>query len=116
MMKLSPVRRDNGFRVPVYRDGNMHIVFVGDYHRRFFTTDTLPDGIKLKLSMISALATDRVLINEPPVTSEQAFRLTLYMTVPKEGFEDIGWQLSERYFVVILSSKELEVLKGDTGS
>jgi len=42
--------------------------------------------------------------------------MTLYLVVPKEGFEAIGWQLTKRYFVVILKEEELDGLRGDTGS
>lgn len=117
MMSLSPVRAyvDGYYRVPLYRHEDEHVVFVADNHKRMFTTDTLPDFIKLKLSMICASATPELLIDED--TEEiDSLATTLYLVVPKDGFETIGWQLTRRYFVVILTEEELNGLRGDTGS
>lgn len=114
MMNLSPVRSEWGFRVPLFRDGDTHIMFVGDNHRRIFTADTLPADIKLKLAMIIVSAYAEPLISED--APEESFRLTLYMMVPRVGFENIGWRLSEHYFMIVMSEDELEELKGDTGS
>ena len=121
MMSLSPVRAyvdgsyGRYYRVPLYRHEGEHIVFVADNHKRMFTTDTLPDFIKLKMSMICSSANPELLID---VDAEEidSLAMTLYLVVPKEGFETIGWQLTKRYFIVILTDEELDGLRGDTGS
>ena len=121
MMNLSPISAyvdgsyGGYYRVPVYRHEDEHIVFVGDNHRRMFTTDTLPDFIKLKLSMICGSAHPELLIDDDRAEID-SLAMTLYLVVPKEGFEAIGWQLTKRYFVVILKEEELDGLRGDTGS
>jgi hypothetical protein len=121
MMNLSPISAyvdgsyGGYYRVPVYRNEDEHVVFVGDNHKRMFTSDTLPDFIKLKLSMICASATPELLIDDDRAEID-SLAMTLYLVVPKEGFEAIGWQLTKRYFVVILKEEELDGLRGDTGS
>jgi hypothetical protein len=65
--------------------------------------------------MICSSANPELLID---VDAEEidSLAMTLYLVVPKEGFETIGWQLTKRYFIVILTDEELDGLRGDTGS
>lgn len=120
MMSLSPITANlpnegqKHYRVPVYQEGDDHTVFVGDNFRRKFTLDTLPDYLALKLSMIKASAKPELLIND--AEDSPSFAMLLYSMLPYEGFETIGWQLSKRYMMVILTESQLEELKGDTGS
>lgn len=121
MMSLSPLTANvedesqKYYRVPVYQEGEEHIVFVGDNFKRRFTLDTLPDFLALKLSMIKASAISELLIDDTEEDSP-SFALLLYSMLPYEGFETVGWQLSKRYMMVILTEAELEELKGDTRS
>lgn len=121
MMSLSPIEAElpdesqKYYRVPVYQDGEEHIVFVGDNFKRRFSLDTLPDFLALKLSMIKASAKSELLIDDVN-DNDPSFVLTLYSVLPADGFETIGWQLSKRYMMVILTEAELEELKGDTRS
>ena len=120
MMNLSPITANvpdesqKYYRVPVYQEGDEHTVFVGDNFRRRFTLDTLPDFLALKLSMIKASAKPELLIDD--TEDSPSFAMLLYSMLPFEGFETIGWQLSKRYMVVILTEEQLEELKGDTRS
>jgi hypothetical protein len=120
MMNLSPITANvpdesqKYYRVPVYQEGDEHTVFVGDNFRRRFTLDTLPDFLALKLSMIKASAKPELLIDD--TEDSPSFAMLLYAMLPFEGFETIGWQLSKRYMVVILTEEQLEELKGDTRS
>ena len=121
MMILSPLSANvedesqKYYRVPVHQDGDVHTVFVGDNFRRRFTPNTLPDFLALKLSMIKASAKPELLIDDAE-DHNPSFAMLLYSMLPYEGFETIGWQLSKRYMMVILTEDELESLKGDTGS
>jgi hypothetical protein len=121
MMTLSPLEANvlnesqKYYRVPVYQEGDEHIVFVGDNFKRRFTLDTLPDFLALKLSMIKAVAKPELLIDDME-DHNPSFAILLYSMLPYEGFETIGWQLSKRYMMVILTEDELEELKGDTRS
>jgi hypothetical protein len=120
MMNLSPITANvpdesqKYYRVPVYQEGEEHIVFVGDNFKRRFTLDTLPDFLALKLSMIKASAIPELLIDD--TEDSPSFAMLLYSMLPYEGFETIGWQLSKRYMMVILTEAQLEELKGDTRS
>ena len=121
MLELAPVEADvvgsgqKYYRVPVLQEGDAHTVFVGSNYTRQFTLDTLPDFIALRLSMIKASVKPEYLIEED-IDNSPSFALMLYSMIPKEGFETIGWQLSKRYMIVILTDIELEGLKGDTRS
>lgn len=122
MLELAPVEADvvgdrgqKYYRVPVLQEGDAHIVFVGSNYTRQFTLDTLPDFIALRLSMIKASVKPEYLIEED-IDNSPSFALMLYSMIPKEGFETIGWQLSKRYMIVILTDIELEGLKGDARS
>lgn len=120
MMNLSPITANvpdesqKYYRVPVYQEGDEHTVFVGDNFVRKFTLDTLPDFIALKLSMIKASAKPELLIDD--TEDSPSFAMLLYSMLPYEGFETVGWQLSKRYMMVILTEEQLEELKGDTRS
>lgn len=123
MMYLSPLTANvedesqKYYRVPIYQEEDIHTVFVGDNFVRKFTSDTLPDFLALKLSMIKASAKPELLIDDTLTEHESpSFAIMLYSMLPFEGFETIGWQLSKRYMVVILTETQLEELKGDTRS
>jgi hypothetical protein len=123
MMYLSPLTANvedesqKYYRVPIYQEGDIHTVFVGDNFVRKFTSDTLPDFLALKLSMIKASAKPELLIDDTLTEHDNpSFAIMLYSMLPFEGFETIGWQLSKRYMVVILTETQLEELKGDTRS
>ena len=53
MMYLSPLEANvedesqKYYRVPVYQEEDIHTMFVGDNFTRRFTSDTLPDFVKL---------------------------------------------------------------------
>lgn len=121
MMILSPITANvedesqKYYRVPVYQEEDIHTVFVGYNFTRRFTSNTLPDFVKLKLSMIKASAKPELLIDDTQEDSP-SFAIMLYSMLPFEGFETIGWQLSKQYFIVILTEHQLESLKGDTRS
>lgn len=108
---LSPVSHyttPNIYRVPLYRekDGNF-IVYVADNFVRNFTNETLPDEIKTKLGLIlGASSLD--------VRDWEFFNADVY--VPKhmvEGFDEIGWQVSDNYFCICMSTELLNELRGD---
>lgn len=121
MMYLSPLKANvedesqKYYRVPVYQEEDIHTMFVGDNFTRRFTSDTLPDFVKLKLSMIKASAKPELLIDDSQ-EDNPSFAIMLYSMLPFEGFETIGWQLSKQYFIVVLTEHQLESLKGDTRS
>jgi hypothetical protein len=121
MMNLSPIitnvpdKSQKYYRVPVHQDRDVHTVFVGDNFRRRFTSNTLPDFLALKLSMIKASAKPELLIDDAE-DHNPSFAMLLYSMIPAQGFETIGWQLSHQYLMVILTQAQLESLKGDTGS
>jgi hypothetical protein len=65
--------------------------------------------------MIKAVTKPELLIDDME-DHNPSFAILLYSMLPYEGFETIGWQLSKRYMMVVLTEDELEELKGDTRS
>jgi hypothetical protein len=113
---LSPVMCEDGinYRVPVQvptiprKKDDTHVVHVGNMSIRVFTDDTLPDFIRVRLSMIRASGGGGTLDTRP---DSHLSILDLFRT--RHGnLEGVGWQASDTMFVVVMSRKELSILKG----
>jgi hypothetical protein len=106
---LSPVMCEDGinYRVPVQlatEKSNTFVIHVGNMSIRVFTMDTLPDFIRVRLSMIKASGGD--------VTLDDHLSILELFGTRRGNLEDIGWQASETMCIVVMSSKELSTLKG----
>ena len=88
------------YRVPLYRDrpADTYEVFVGDNFIRYYRGDTLPDFIKEKLAMI--YATPNLGIHEDMEVNQLNLMINSYQ--PK--LDEVGWQVSDSWFVVVLVS------------
>jgi hypothetical protein len=107
---LSPVIHQYNYalyRVPLRKEGNSYTIFVADGFSRVFDEHTLPDNIKSKMAMV--LARGNPILHDHEVT-----HLNL-MTTPlrNDDFIEIGWRVSDMWFVVVLSYDSLMKLKGN---
>lgn len=108
---LSPVvhpKKWDLIRLPLRRIEGRYVVYVADGLVRYYDEDTLPDPLKTKMAMILA-ATQPRLENEARLQ-----KLTVYTNPMSSEFDDIGWQVSDTYFCLIVDRITLERLKNGT--
>jgi hypothetical protein len=110
---LSPVMSEDGinYRVPVQvaiGASNKYVVHVGNMLVRVFTDDTLPDFIRVRLSMIKASDVGETLNKklDDILTTLELFRTR------HGNLETVGWQAASTMFIVVMSHEELISLKG----
>ena len=109
---LSPVVHQTNWsliRVPLHRGEGIYTVYVGDHFTRTYTDASLPDPIKMRLSMI--LASDQFIVRDT-----ELLKAELYVNHGPLDLHDIGWQASDSYFCIVLPQVDLEDMKGDTRS
>ena len=82
-------------------------MWVADKFTRVFDEDTLPDEVKSKMAMV--LARGNPILHDHEVT-----HLNL-MTTPlrNDEFIEVGWRVSDMWFVVVLSYNSLMALRGE---
>lgn len=97
------------YRVPLRKIGEEHYVYLGGGKLRIYTTETLPDCIKCKLTMI--LASSDVNLHDEGDRSFGMFKVM--QNNGATHMNDIGWRSSETFFVVIVSGGDLESLLGE---
>lgn len=100
---LSPIVHEvswGHYRMPVQVNENSYVVYIGDNHKRYYTDESLPDFIKLRIGMIKVSPKDEV------KTDRELHKLDLFKC-RGSGFDFIGWQASETMFTVIMSEEEL---------
>lgn len=97
------------YRVPLMRIGDDHTVFLGNSRTRIYTSETLPDCIKHKLTMV--LASPDVALHDEYCSSFGIHKLMVNNSAPH--MNDIGWRASDSFFVVVIESEELDSLDGE---
>jgi hypothetical protein len=98
------------YRVPLRRLGDDHTVYLGNGKTRIYTAESLPDCIKFKLTMVLA---------SPSVGLHDEFKRefgvhSLMINNSAAHMNDIGWRASDTYFVVVIESKDLDSLIGES--
>lgn len=112
-VKLPPVSHKtvpDHVRVFMYKSEN-YWVYVDTHYTRVFDDKSLPDTIKSKLVMI--LATPRI----TKLLSEEEVRyntILAYVNSHNSELEEVGWQVTEHIFCIILPAQFLNSLKGET--
>lgn len=110
---LAPVSHyylSNLYRVPILREGDNYTIYVADNFVRNFTQETLPDEVKTKLAMIIAAS-------KTDVRDWEFYNSDVYVSNNiADGFDDIGWQVSDSYFCVCMTRELLENLRGEDDS
>ena len=100
--KLVPIMNDHGkYRVPVWVHvhEDRYTVCVGDNTYRYYTEDTVPPEIKATLAMVRAFPmSERFARGYDGGVAEgpQAY------SPPDTRLIDIGWQLSETSYILVL--------------
>lgn len=85
---------------------------------RYFTRDNVPDYIKQKLAMISALPRPKdndwldLERRENKLLRRGAYQST-YNECPDE-FKDIGWRVNDKYYYIVLNEGEMTPLTMQT--
>jgi hypothetical protein len=98
------------YRVPLRRIGDDHTVYLGNGKCRIYTTETLPDCIKCKLTMI--LASPDVALHDE---GSRSFGVhSLMVNNSAHHMNDIGWRASDTFFVVVISSEDVDSLIGES--
>jgi hypothetical protein len=97
------------YRVPLMRVGDDHTVFLGNGKIRIYTAESLPDCIKHKLTMV--LASPDVALHDEYNSSFGVHKLMVNNSAPH--MNDIGWRASDSFFVVVISSEDLDSLVGE---
>jgi len=104
------------YKVPIFKKGNVFVIWTGEGAVRYFNEDTLPDLVKVPLGIImnSPRAAE---LNQKEMSDMDMAKGVLQDELFKTGgldkaFEDIGWQYNKYYYVVVLSAEELASIKG----
>jgi hypothetical protein len=97
------------YRVPLRRIDDDHYVYFGNGLSRIYTTESLPDCIKHKLTMV--LASPDVLLYRD---GDRSFGVHALMNnCGSPHMHDIGWRASDTFFVVVISREDLDSLVGE---
>jgi hypothetical protein len=93
------------WRVPMWVDGEMYRVCLGQNYYRHYTDDTLPTVLKSAFSMINAFPPNDVAIWEiDPITA--------YINKQDEKLNTIGWRVNKHLYMIILSGEQMGDLNG----
>ena len=82
-------------------------MWVADKFTRVYDESTLPDEVKSKMAMVLARG-------NPILRDDEVTHLNL-MTTPirSDDFIEVGWRVSDMWFVVVLSYDSLMALRGE---
>lgn len=96
------------WRVPLRLLDDSYIVFLNQNIKRIFTSENLPDFIKLALAFIKASS-----ITSPKADSE-LYELNMFLPEDMENelYKESGWRASDSWFIVILSNSQINELAG----
>lgn len=99
---------ESTYRVPVWVNPakDLFTVCVGKEQYRHYTDDTVPGQIKASLSMIHAFPEEMRVINLKARTPDNY--LVLSMACPNADLRDIGWQIGDQTYVVIVPNTLLK--------
>ena len=94
------------YRVPLRKEGDSYTMWVGDKFTRVFADETLPDEVKSKITMV--MARENQIMPDHEVT-----HLNLMYRGRDDPLHEIGWRVSDSWFVIVLPLKELLRLRGE---
>lgn len=99
---------ESTYRVPVWVSvgSDEYTVCVGREQYRHYTDETVPDQIKASLSMIRAFPEKMRTGNIRLATPENY--MVLAMSCPNGDLREIGWQIDDKSYVVILPNELLK--------
>jgi len=98
------------YRVPVCSMHDLYTIYVGDKFTRVYNSDTLPDEVKVKLTMINALPIDNL------YTEQWVEYNPIYVYMAPESlsttYQDVGWRVTESMYCLVLTEKCLMDMRG----
>jgi len=112
-IKLPPVHHKtlpDHARVFMYKSEN-YWVWVDTHYTRVYDDNSLPDTIKSKLVMVLATPRQSKLLSEEEVKYNT---LLAYMNSHNTELDEVGWQVTESIFCIVLPTQFLHSLKGET--
>jgi hypothetical protein len=94
--------------VPLRVQDDSYIFFLNENIKRIFTSENLPDFIKLSLAFIKASS-----ITSPKADSK-LYELDMFLPEDKDNelYKESGWRASDSWFIVILSNYQINELAG----
>jgi hypothetical protein len=111
------VAKKDIYKVPIFKKGDIFVIWTGEGAVRYFNEETLPDLIKGPLAIImnSPKAAE---LNQKEMSDMDMAKGVLQDELFKnngidEAYKDIGWQYNKYYYVVVLTAEELASLKGE---
>jgi hypothetical protein len=105
---ISHMDKDGYYRVPMrIEDDGKYALITGLGQVRYFTDETLPDHIKALLAMIRSIPKD----NRNRLLEGRS--IAVYMNCHDRRLDDIGWQVGENMYTLVLHRKFLANLKGE---
>jgi len=105
------------YRIPMIVDGDDYVIVVGDNKIRMYTDETLPDFVKALITMIHAFKPnlfDRYIESAHSVDSvHKSVVHSIYDNNQDRRLDEIGWQLTKDFYMLILTTKQLFGLIGN---
>lgn len=106
---LSPISHmylPNSLRVPMWVEDGSYEIETGLNRRRIYTEETLPDEIKAIMSMIHSF----------PKPAFHVWQFggvgTIAYLAPDERLEEIGWQVTDNLYMLVLDRNVFDKLSG----
>lgn len=96
------------YRVPLRKVNDDYFVYLGNGIVRIFTSDTLPDCIKGKMTMILASPSVNIYRDH-----DRSFGISELMNNYPSHLIDIGWRGSDTFFVVVIDRKDVDSMVGE---
>ena len=95
------------YRVPVVKIKDEYVVYIEPNFTRIYK-NKLPDYIQSKVTLATARA-------ENLIDDSEISWLDIYTYKGEyDSMENIGWQISENLYVIVLPQEELDLLKGES--
>jgi len=98
------------YRVPVCNMHDLYTIYVGDKFTRVFNSDTLPDEVKVKLTMINALPVNNLYSEE--WVGYNSIYIYMQPDMLPTAYRDVGWRVTESLYCLLLTEKCLMDMRG----
>ena len=95
----------DAYRIPVWLEGDLYKVTIGEDKYRFFTEETLPDCIKSTLGMVNAFPR-----NDSPIWLVNS--ISAYINNQDPKLDEIGWRVSSNLYMLTVDIEHLKELYG----
>lgn len=110
MLPIGHPTLSDHYRVPVhYEPPDNYTVYVGKHMSRLYTTESMPDYVKVKITIANARG-ETVMSDDQVATTLTIFDSARYIS---EEMRDIAWRVSPSIYVVVLEKVELFKLRGE---